>query len=702
MNRKTEMKTAVALSLVLVTNILTSCQRDFDYYNPDYVKQQYEKSWENTFGEIDSKQDWSMVTKATVSITPDEAGTVYVYDSDPLSKVNTPKCMLKMATDGTATINTVIDIDKELDCVYVALYNEAGYLRVIPAVVENGSVTVSFVRSSAAKSSAKKTASVSRTDVTYSWLTDELKATIAKGEVTIPDDIKNIEDVTNFDDVTSCYVTTDYTKWIGKAGLSLYIKGENVTLTSLDANTWTWDGTTGRNVGPTIYVLPDSKLTIKSSSKITNGTVIYVAPGANLDIDGGRSLSNLYIWNQGTTTVTGDLAFTGSSSFVNDDGGSVTVSGTTIINSTTTQWVNDGSWTTQDMSITSASSAWINGCHLVVNGTLSVDLGDGSPETANLRVDGGASIVTKILDFEHGTIYEGANSLIKVTEEAKFGSFHSNTGIIGPTTGNAVLQMKKATQINAKQGYSICYHYNLYVACNDHFANDCSGQYPYIYIDGAQMMGETNAPISIQKSACNPGYNSTTVSEPTSEAVSYIFACEDLGSTDDYDFNDIIFSVSYIQGQENAVVKVLAAGGVLEANLSYKTDTRNVAIGEVHKRLGASGYVMLNTNEVTNVDEGYLLPVLEDNWSLADHLGDFKVSVNTGYVTADGSLVQNEISKYLTAGSAPQVIVLRGDWEWPVERTRIDAAYPDFPKWSANAEDLEWIKTKVSGSCVSR
>jgi hypothetical protein len=56
----------------------------------------------------------------------------------------------------------------------------------------------------------------------------------------------------------------------------------------------------------------------------------------------------------------------------------------------------------------------------------------------------------------------------------------------------------------------------------------------------------------------------------------------------------------------------------------------------------------------------------------------------------------------LTAGSAPQVIVLRGDWEWPVERTRIDAAYPDFPKWSANAEDLEWIKTKVSGSCVSR
>jgi hypothetical protein len=711
MKRKTSLQLAVALGLVLASDALVSCKNDFDYYDPDYVKQQYAESWEKTFGEIDSEQDWSMVTKASVNITADEAGTVYVYDSDPLSEANTPKCMLMMTTDGKSSINSVIDIEKGLKCVYVALYNEAGYLRVIPAVVEDGNVSVSFGQASVAKNAARKTKSIKR-DVTYSWVNDDLKGIIEKGVVSIPNDIKNVTDVnepsnSNAWDVSSYYITSDYSQWVAKAGVSFYVKGEDVSLTYLNAQS-VWDSNAGRTVGPNVYVLPNSKLTITGSG-FPNGTVLYVAPGAELDFSGSKQMSYFYIWNQGTVNVNGNLTLAGNtSSFINDDGGVVTVKDTTIVNSYGTQWINDGNWTTGSMKLTSASATWINGCHLSVADSLCVNLGDGSPETANLRIDGGASVETRILKFDHGTIYQGSKSLIKVTEEAIFGNFKFNTGIIGPTEGDyAVLQMKKATAQKAEQGYSACYHNKLYVACNNHFANGFSGNYPIIYVDGAEMTAENGAPITIDASACNPGYDNTPVAEPEVNPISFIFACEDLGGTDDYDFNDIVFSVSHVAGQKTATVKALAAGGTYPATIYYKSsETDSVAIGEIHARLNpnASTAIMLNTNEDASLntykDAGVQITVPE-NWSISENRSNFGISINSG-TTWNGVYLTQTIESAMELGKAPQVIVLPSDWEWPIERVKMTEAYPDFKNWSANSSSYDWINSKVSSKVVSR
>ena len=40
-----------------------------------------------------------------------------------------------------------------------------------------------------------------------------------------------------------------------------------------------------------------------------------------------------------------------------------------------------------------------------------------------------------------------------------------------------------------------------------------------------------------------------------------------MGKDRDYDFNDIVFSVSFISGQKTATITPLAAGGVLPAKL---------------------------------------------------------------------------------------------------------------------------------------
>ena len=57
--------------------------------------------------------------------------------------------------------------------------------------------------------------------------------------------------------------------------------------------------------------------------------------------------------------------------------------------------------------------------------------------------------------------------------------------------------------------------------------------------------------------------------------VQYIYAVEDLGGTNDFDFNDVVFSVSHVSGKENATVQPLAAGGIYPAEIRFTTYDEN-------------------------------------------------------------------------------------------------------------------------------
>ena len=53
------------------------------------------------------------------------------------------------------------------------------------------------------------------------------------------------------------------------------------------------------------------------------------------------------------------------------------------------------------------------------------------------------------------------------------------------------------------------------------------------------------------------------------KASSWILACEDLGNMADCDFNDIVYRISHVAGEENATVTPLAAGGTIPARLRF-------------------------------------------------------------------------------------------------------------------------------------
>lgn len=178
--------------------------------------------------------------------------------------------------------------------------------------------------------------------------------------------------------------------------------------------------------------------------------------------------------------------------------------------------------------------------------------------------------------------------------------------------------------------------------------------------------------------------------EPQSE--SWIIACEDLGNTDDIDFNDVVFSVSHTAGETTAKVTPLAAGGVLPSNIYYGGSN----LGEIHNLINgaqpnANGqYPMLNTGSKGTPGSAITINVPAD-YSVTNHGFTVKVKDQNESIVLESAEI----------GTAPQMLVLPGEWAWPTERTPIGTAFPMFVDWSKAANTaIDWYKSPVEGKVV--
>lgn len=213
-----------------------------------------------------------------------------------------------------------------------------------------------------------------------------------------------------------------------------------------------------------------------------------------------------------------------------------------------------------------------------------------------------------------------------------------------------------------------------------------------------------------------PEVPSTT--QPKEEYTSWILACEDLGSLDDYDFNDIVLEVrTKIESEETfegstktaetfkkatLEVRCLAAGGIYEANIYYD----NKEIGESHNLLGGRVGTMINTEQLGRFSDWRTLETITDKdawnnigdaWSINNVADKIKI-----VVTIDGKTAESALIKAPDSGEAPQMITVPGDWLWPAERKDIKLAYPSFSNWNANSNDIEWYKKCKSELVIKR
>lgn len=221
-------------------------------------------------------------------------------------------------------------------------------------------------------------------------------------------------------------------------------------------------------------------------------------------------------------------------------------------------------------------------------------------------------------------------------------------------------------------------------------------QYTYIAFDDPDGDGDFNDLVL---------YTEATLVPATKSDYGWTIACEDLGGTFDYDFNDIVFRVYHTAGNKFVTIVPVAAGGTLPAYLHYVSQNgkKDYPISdEWHQHFG-NGYepnVMINTG---NVSESVIWPIriegVSDEWSIQEFTQDPDAKDGNFYIKvtrADGE--QQSITKP-SNGEAPQMLVLPVDWQWPSELTRITNVYPDFGTWGENYTNSTWVnnydKTKT-------
>lgn len=158
----------------------------------------------------------------------------------------------------------------------------------------------------------------------------------------------------------------------------------------------------------------------------------------------------------------------------------------------------------------------------------------------------------------------------------------------------------------------------------------------------------------------------------------YRIMCEDLGSTYDFDFNDLVFDIYYsgTSGDYTAHIKLQAAGGTYPIYLGGRSEDY-----EVHKKMGGqllgSGlYQPINVGGATGYAEEYTIENL-----LTTNPDDIEI-----YVPKTGkSRDKNDFTlpKVGEAGViAPQKICIPGNTtKWTKENQNIELAYPHFVDW---------------------
>ena len=180
----------------------------------------------------------------------------------------------------------------------------------------------------------------------------------------------------------------------------------------------------------------------------------------------------------------------------------------------------------------------------------------------------------------------------------------------------------------------------------------------------------------------------------------WIIACEDLGSTEDYDFNDIVFGVTHKAGETTATITPMAAGGVYKAEIYYN----DVYIGEIHELLGHSvkedgKYPMINTG-VTK-DNGKTVQTINvpSDFTISEGMGGFNIKVTIPQEGEEATGLGGQAVRIwgTTKGNAPQMFMLEGTWKWPKEKQNIENAYPNFAKWNNNHQNYDWVNYSNSG-----
>ena len=146
--------------------------------------------------------------------------------------------------------------------------------------------------------------------------------------------------------------------------------------------------------------------------------------------------------------------------------------------------------------------------------------------------------------------------------------------------------------------------------------------------------------------------------------------CEDLGTADDFDFNDVVFDAT-IYTDNTCDIEILAAGGILDISVAGQA---------IHPAVPTMTTKCSYKFTVNNISSLEAIPI---------------VVTQTG---SAGLATSYELAA--TPGDAPQKIRVAKTYKWCTERTNIEDAHPGFKEWVSDETKDAWMNNYVNGKVV--
>ena len=403
--------------------------------------------------------------------------------------------------------------------------------------------------------------------------------------------------------------------------------------------------------------------------------------------------NNELLYNEGEVVISGAIATENNGGEIVNNGtlkgaslsfkaggkmhnvGTTNITGKTHIANSQTQWKNEGQFNTGDFEVSDYAEQVFNNCKLTVHKS------DNTGEFkiyGKFVVDGGGSIVTdKVYWVNNSYVFLGANAMLKVNGEFFTANKDVNGGIVGPTSGWAVVQAGSITHSGDDQ-FRMSYFKNLYVDAGTHFAqgskdgkpHETTSQ-PYYYYDSNvkfKHLGETS-PVTIPSGNCNPGYTPSTppVTPPTGYQGRIMAEDLNAGEKSDFDFNDVVFDWK-IEGNV-ATIQLLAAGGTLPLTVGGE---------EVHDKFGVKRNTMVNTGvKKADLPEPYTYTFPEGVPAEANNI---PIVVTKGGVPATLTAERGKVASKINVSTTTK---------WVKEYKDITLGYPNFELWVANPS-VDW------------
>lgn len=632
-------KSGSLVAMAATAILMSSCAKEFELYDP--VKDataKYEKNWKETFGNIDPNQDWNMATQKTVTVTVPATSEVNIYTK------GLEKSYLLANTSVTGTADIKFDVRKGLAEVYVvAISGDSRNVRTVDITGETATADFNSSQARAAMTRAGET--LPEREFVYA-----VGYNLVEGQM-INSFNSDIYNLINY----NCDKEHNYSSW----GSNIYASGK-------------W------STGNYDQTAPETGTDVNMSS------LADVQTGcAELYTRTDDDITKLYPFTQDYKMVTAkaqEITLTGI--FRNTSGN------TALLYYYTTPGASVNDLKAADKYILIPNTENIVGKEYKL---IYYDPNNNYAPTYTFPSD---------VEIHFALAINPACGTKWVEYNATDGDIRANVmnaGLLSFSDEALNTDMFRDIRLGQKSSAwtsmasSAIYTYNgTNIISFEDWGGNFSVNNGVPSASGTNSIDWNDLAFAINADFQTPP---PPVEEEQKKGESWIIACEDLGSTDDYDFNDIVFKVSHVAGQNIATVTPLAAGGVYESHILFN----NVALGETHQMLGAKAtegnYPMINTSSITATGTSQTVTVPTD-FSLANSMGGFGITVKTN------DNINAVIITAPDAGEAPQMFCVPGTWAWPTERTKIQEAYPNFADWNGNSSNADWYKTPVAGKVL--